>query len=248
MYRGPNHHNDGRSDANNYHPSYTDYPGRNNEEYDNGQYEGNTARPSRRVTSATMQMPSTRSIFAGGPMEPQLEPPETGMAGVAVGTIYDSSDHSSHFTHPPPGALVSNSSLPGAPYRDLMQTYSRDDPMMHRGGRLSTGSSRPRPSQRPYPQSGPPQGPNTPSVEPTVPQTRLGRRMLARKAERQPDFVPAKFADALAPVDCTNLECIMCQAALEIPKTAVVLVCPNCDEVQPVANCRILRIGSGQVG
>lgn len=247
MYRGSNHHNDGRSDASNYQPSYTDYPPRHNEDYDNrssGQYEGNNTRTSRRVTSATMQMPSTRSMFAGGPMEPQMEPSEHGMPGVAVGTIYDSSDHSSHFGHAPLGA---GSSLPGVPYRDLMQTYSRDEPMMHRG-RTSTNSSRPRASQRPYPQAGPPQGPTTPPVEPTVPPTRLGRRMLARKAERQPDFVSAKFADAPAPVDCTNLECIMCQAALEIPKTAVVLSCPNCDEVQPVANCRIIRIGSGQVG
>ena len=202
---------------------------------------------SRRVTSATMQLPSTRSMFAGGPMEPQMEP-ETGMPGVAVGTIYDSSDHSSHFAHPQMGALNTGSSLPGVPYRDLMQTYSRDDPMMHRGGRPSGSSSRPRSTQKPFPQAGRPQAPTNPAVEPTAPPTRLGRRMLVRKAERQPDFVAAKFADAPAPVDCTNLECIMCQAALEIPKTAVVLSCPNCDEVQPVANCRIVRIGSGQVG
>ncbi len=231
------HYNDERNDANNnFHPAFADYTRRNLEEsHSRPNIRHHAASPSnmsRRVTSATARMPSMRSMLPGGPTEPTIEPSESAMPGVAVGTMYESSEHSSHFSSP---SNVAN--LPNAPYQQLMQHYARENPPVH-GARVSPRSKH---NQRPYPQPGRPQEPTTPAIEPNVPPSRLGRRMLARKIERKPDFVVAEFATASPPIDSTNVECITCQAALEIPKSVIVILCPNCDQIQPAASCRVVR-------
>jgi LSD1 subclass zinc finger protein len=102
-----------------------------------------------------------------------------------------------------------------------------------------------RPANFPCPQPGAPRGSTVQPAEPSLPRTRLGRRILTTKPQRQPDLVVAKFDQATTPtsstrlLDCTDVECATCSNSLQIPKSAVVVMCPICDQVNPVASCRV---------
>lgn len=133
--------------------------------------------------------------------------------------------------------------LPNAPYQDLMQNYGREDPSILRA-RKSMASAKT--TERPYPQPGPPQEPTIQATEPTPPASRLGRRILTQRPERQPDFIVAKLCtgQSTTALDfCYHVECVTCRASIEIPKNIVMLSCPNCDQVHPAASCRVLRAG-----
>ena len=98
-------------------------------------------------------------------------------------------------------------------------------------------------------------------LEPSAPASRLGRRILTHRPERQPDFVaatleegpsrpplheeaaigatPTTWTITLAST-LTSVECVTCGTFLPIPKSTVLVLCPVCDEVNPVASCRVM--------
>lgn len=139
---------------------------------------------------------------------------------------------------------ASESYLPTAPYQEMMQTFGREDPAVERA-RMSMAGTR-KQAELPLPQPGRPQGPTSQAMEPAMPQSRLGRRILTQKPVRQPDFVRAKVAGESSkamPLDYTNVECVTCRSTIEIPKSAVVILCPTCEQVHPAASCRVVRVG-----
>lgn len=94
--------------------------------------------------------------------------------------------------------------------------------------------------------------------EPTSPPGRLGRRCLT---EQRPPRRPDRFTGVLVvggdgdshsvpttatttttpgPLSIIKIECIDCQRALHVPKYAIVVDCPNCQSINPVASCRVL--------
>jgi len=133
--------------------------------------------------------------------------------------------------------------LPNAPYQEMLQNYGREDPSIQRA--RHSMAAKPKPADRPYPVPGPPQEPTNQAIEPTLPASRLGRRMLTHRPERQPDYVVAKLSDgqSSSSLDCTLVECVACRATVEIPKSTVMLSCPSCDQVHPAASCRAVQAG-----
>jgi len=124
----------------------------------------------------------------------------------------------------------------------------------------STGQQPPgarRNNYYPRPQSGTSRMSTVKPIEPTPPPSRLGRRGLLHKPERQPDLVTAPLEPTSTPTPAVpngttmghhrnpttyEVECATCGNHLQIPSTAVMVLCPFCDTVNPVAICRNTKL------
>lgn len=133
--------------------------------------------------------------------------------------------------------------LPNAPYQEMLQSFGKEDPTIARARSQMASLKHSKQMDRPYPEAGLPQEPTSQAKEPSIPPSRLGRRILANKPKREPNFVIPKLqgGEISAELQMSNLECVDCHACLLVPKSAVVIWCPNCDQVSLVANCRVLR-------
>ena len=127
-------------------------------------------------------------------------------------------------------------------------------------------TTRPRHPHYPRPHAGAPRGSTVRPMEPSAPPSRLGRRILTSKPERQPDFIAASLDRPPSPLPqpplflhhggggggtsttmittsyymTTHVECPTCANGMFIPKSTVLVLCPVCDEVNPVARCRVV--------
>lgn len=151
-------------------------------------------------------------------------------------------------TNTRPEVSVGSSSvgfLPDAPYQEMLQSFEKEDPTIARARMQMASLKNSKQMERPYPKPGVPQEPTSQAMEPTIPQSRLGRRMMVHKSKREPSFVIPTIQSSANGMDehqtGSNLECTGCRMTLRVPKTAIVILCPNCDQVQLVANCRVIR-------
>lgn len=152
----------------------------------------------------------------------------------AVQTVYDDNN----MTHP-----HHHHNAQENPYQNLVATgghamQKQEDPSLERARSQMANQ----PSKLPHPEAGRPQPTTIQFTEPIMPSSRLGRRILLNKPERQPDFVPAELSDHSQPhraLDFIYVECGTCGSRLSIPKSAVMVSCPVCDHVHPAASCRV---------
>jgi hypothetical protein len=132
------------------------------------------------------------------------------------------------------------------------QRYQQEQQEHERNGQTPPAvapaeSSHPRPQQvtdtRPYPRPGLPKEPATPAAEPDMPTTKLGRRCLAQKWKRTPDKTVAEVVvDGLLEEipsrdSLLQMQCAGCEVLLQVPRTTLLVECPNCEEVHPAAKC-----------
>ena len=123
----------------------------------------------------------------------------------------------------------------------MLQSFEKEDPTIARARMQMASMKNSKQMERPYPKPGVPQEPTSQAMEPTIPQSRLGRRMMVHKSKREPSFVIPTIQSNGREDSGSNLECTGCHVTLHVPKTAIVILCPNCDQVQLVANCRVIR-------
>lgn len=135
-----------------------------------------------------------------------------------------------------------------APYQDMMlHGFGHgEDPSIERARTQMASHAKSKEPEIPAPKPGLPHDPTSQAKEPKLPSTRLGRRILSQKLPRQPDFVKATLVSPNEPLDFLTssscyVECVSCGATLHLPSGAVVLTCPSCDQVRPVACCRIIQ-------
>lgn len=138
--------------------------------------------------------------------------------------------------------------LPNAPYQEMLQSFGKEDPTIARARSQMASLRNSKQMDGPFPKAGLPQEPTSQAMEPTIPHSRLGRRILANntKPMREPTFVIPKVLgnDVISTkegLQSNNLECTGCHVTLLVAKSAVVMLCPNCDQVQSVANCPVRR-------
>eukprot|EP00934_Nitzschia_sp_Nitz4_P005243 Nitzschia sp. Nitz4//scaffold5_size260463//133413//134096//NITZ4_000985-RA/size260463-processed-gene-0.128-mRNA-1//-1//CDS//3329555349//5233//frame0 len=97
----------------------------------------------------------------------------------------------------------------------------------------------------PHPKPGIPLPPTTQPQEPTIPPTRLGRRILelTSKRTRTPDFVQGHVVQPHEVLDTPSFiaRCPTCSTTLAFDEAAVVLRCSNCQAVHLVAVCDIVE-------
>jgi hypothetical protein len=122
----------------------------------------------------------------------------------------------------------------------------------------SAGSSG---AARPYPLAGPPAEPTAKAVEHKLPSSKLGRRCLTDRPKRQPDRVAGTIVNnppstvgtptMASPIDSLQqfrIQCIGCNTVLQVPKSTIVVECPNCQEIHPTAKCILIGGGSDSSG
>ena len=154
----------------------------------------------------------------------------------------------------------SGSFMPDAPYQNMMNTFSNNtggnaqDPAVERarnimasrsgGGGMGSAGDNGTVGSRPMPVAGRPMPPETPSIEPAVPPAQLGRRILTNKPKREPDLVRGRAVQQITSSSKkTHVLCSGCGALLQIPKSAIVVHCRNCNGVYPTASCRLPNLG-----
>ena len=156
--------------------------------------------------------------------------------------------------------VSSESFMPDAPYQNMMNTFSNNtggnaqDPAVERarnimasrsgGGGMGSAGDNGTVGSRPMPVAGRPMPPETPSIEPAVPPAQLGRRILTNKPKREPDLVRGRAVQQITSSSKkTHVLCSGCGALLQIPKSAIVVHCRNCNGVYPTASCRLPNLG-----
>jgi predicted RNA-binding Zn-ribbon protein involved in translation (DUF1610 family) len=138
-----------------------------------------------------------------------------------------------------------------APYQTMMQQEQDEDPTVARARSLMLAHRDNRPCKLPEPTPGIPMEPTDIAIEPTKPETRIGRRYIVKKPQRAPDLIigteitsPDQLQQLLdqsqqgETVVVYALDCASCGAPLQVHKTAILVSCPRCDSVNPTATCR----------
>jgi predicted RNA-binding Zn-ribbon protein involved in translation (DUF1610 family) len=138
-----------------------------------------------------------------------------------------------------------------APYQTMMQQEQDEDPTVARARSLMLAHRDNRPSKLPEPTPGIPMEPTQSAIEPTKPETRIGRRYILKKPQRAPDLIKATLITSPnqlqqlldqsqqgETVVVYALDCASCGAPLQVHKTAILVSCPQCDSVNPAATCR----------
>lgn len=90
----------------------------------------------------------------------------------------------------------------------------------------------------------PPRRRNYPPLEPSVPETRLGRRCLIHKPKREADLVKglvnAGATGSIRSRDTVVVTCAKCGAELSVSRNAIAVSCPSCYKISPVASCAVV--------
>jgi len=90
----------------------------------------------------------------------------------------------------------------------------------------------------------PPPRPNHLPLEPSVPETRLGRRCLIHKPKREADLVKglvnAGATGSIRSRDTVVVNCAKCGAELSVSRMAIAVSCPSCYKISPAASCNTI--------
>lgn len=131
----------------------------------------------------------------------------------------------------------------GSPYASMV---SQD--RWHSGGAPSSAPDANR--ALPTPTVIPPPRPNYKPLEPSVPQSKLGRRCLIHKPKREADLVKGLAvvgADgSIRSRDTIVVKCANCHAILSMPRSAIVVSCPSCYKISPAASCQAVNVMGNQ--
>ncbi|CAJ1923354.1 unnamed protein product [Cylindrotheca closterium] len=227
----------------------------------------NTYDPSvMRMPSSTMSIPTRRSPSAG-PKAPPIAGLDDDLDNLSLSDELSSASEEESTDQKP--AAIQMQQVPigidipsiGGPYASMVRddhqdstiggsatSFPRNEDRWASGGaptRLNTAAAV-IPGALPLQIAVPPRRPNYPPLEPSVPESRLGRRCLIHKPKREADLVKGLVnsgaTGSIRSRDTVVKKCANCFAELSVSHNAIAISCPCCYKISPAAKCNTVKV------